>query len=200
MAELREHANRLQQENERLQARLETNGVENPQGIAQPVPLTRADKGKGPPYLTTVIIQQMTNSPRIAPRFPIVHHLRIMWKPNPRRDLLASPVGLLVLHITECEKRPVEIGSVQNWPRNIYLPGSRAWPPNFRMSNTRLVHLLPFMQHFIPLSGGRMTCCLPSWASIFWTMSLLTDLSFHRLLCTTAPLIHMIICCTLTRQ
>ena len=40
MAELREHANHLQQENERLQARLETNGVENPQGITQPVPLT----------------------------------------------------------------------------------------------------------------------------------------------------------------
>ena len=47
MAELREHANHLQQENERLLARLETNGVENPQGAAQPVPLTRADKGKG---------------------------------------------------------------------------------------------------------------------------------------------------------
>ena len=48
MAELREHANRLQQENERLRARLETNKVENSQGAAQPVPLTRADKGKGP--------------------------------------------------------------------------------------------------------------------------------------------------------
>ena len=47
MAELRKHANRLQQENERLRACLETNGVENPQGAAQPVPLTRADKGKG---------------------------------------------------------------------------------------------------------------------------------------------------------
>ena len=47
MAELREHANHLLQENESLQACLETNGVENPQG-ATPVPLTRADKGKGP--------------------------------------------------------------------------------------------------------------------------------------------------------
>ena len=47
-AKLREHANRLQQENERLRARLETNGVENPQVAAQPIPLTRADKGKGP--------------------------------------------------------------------------------------------------------------------------------------------------------
>ena len=48
MVELREHANRLQQENELLRARLETNEVENPQGAAQPVPLPRADKGKGP--------------------------------------------------------------------------------------------------------------------------------------------------------
>ena len=47
IAELCEHANHLQQENERLWARLETNGVENPQGAAQPVPLTRANKGKG---------------------------------------------------------------------------------------------------------------------------------------------------------
>ena len=48
MAELREHANRLQQENKRLWARLETNGVKNPQGVAQPVPLTQENKGKGP--------------------------------------------------------------------------------------------------------------------------------------------------------
>ena len=47
MTELREHANRLLQENERLRAYLETNGVENPQVAAQPIPLTRADKGKG---------------------------------------------------------------------------------------------------------------------------------------------------------
>ena len=46
VVELREHANHLQQENERLRARLETNGVENPQGVAQREPLTRADKGK----------------------------------------------------------------------------------------------------------------------------------------------------------
>ena len=48
MAELREHANHLLQENKRLRARLETNGVENPQVAAQPIPLTREDKGKGP--------------------------------------------------------------------------------------------------------------------------------------------------------
>ena len=46
MAELREHANNLQQENERLRTRLETNRAENPQGAAQHVPLTQENKGK----------------------------------------------------------------------------------------------------------------------------------------------------------
>ena len=179
---------------------METNEVENPQGAAQPIPLTRADKAKGPPYLTTVIIRQMTNSPRTAPRFPVVHHLKIMWKPNPGGDLLASPAGLLVLRAAECEERPTEIGPIQNWPWNIYLLGSGAWPLSFLLSNTRSGHLPPRMQHFIPLFRGRMTCCLPPWASIFLAMSLLADLSFHRLLCTMAPLIRMLICYTLTRQ
>ena len=142
----------------------------------------------------------MTNSPRTAPCFPVVHHLKIMRKPNPGRDLLASPAGLLVLCTAECEERPVEISPIRNWPRNIYLPGSGAWPPSFRLSNNRSGHLLPCMQHFIPLSKGRMTCCLPPWASIFWTMSILADFLFHHLLCTMAPLIRMIICCTLTRK
>ena len=141
----------------------------------------------------------MTNSPRIAPRFPFVHHLRTMQKSNPRRDLLTSVAGLLVLHATECEERPAKIGLIRNWPRNIYLPGSGAQPPSFDLSNIHSGHLSPYRQHFIPLFRGRMTCCLPPWASIFWTMSLLADFSFHCLLCTTAPLIRMIICWTLTR-
>ena len=48
MAELREHANRLQQENERLQIHLETNRAENPQGATQHLPLTQTNKGKEP--------------------------------------------------------------------------------------------------------------------------------------------------------
>ena len=47
VAKLFEHANQLQQDNEHLRARLETNGVKNPQGAAQHEPLTRVDKGKG---------------------------------------------------------------------------------------------------------------------------------------------------------
>ena len=48
MAELRERANHLQWENEHLRTRLETNKVENPQGVAQPVHLTQENKGKEP--------------------------------------------------------------------------------------------------------------------------------------------------------
>ena len=48
MDKLREHANRLQQENERLRIRLETNKVGNPQGAAQHVPITQKNKGKEP--------------------------------------------------------------------------------------------------------------------------------------------------------
>ena len=48
MAELREHANRLQQENEHLRTRLETNRPENPQGATQHVTLTPSNKGKEP--------------------------------------------------------------------------------------------------------------------------------------------------------
>ena len=48
IAELREHANRLQQENERLRTRLEINRAENPQATAHHVPLTQTNKGKEP--------------------------------------------------------------------------------------------------------------------------------------------------------
>ena len=48
IAELHEHASRLQQENERLRTRLETNRAENLQEAPQHVPLTRKNKGKEP--------------------------------------------------------------------------------------------------------------------------------------------------------
>ena len=142
----------------------------------------------------------MMSSLRIALHFPVVHHLRTTRKPNPERDLLTIPIGLLAVRAAECEERPVETSLVRNWPRNIYLLYLEVCPPNFHLSDTRSGYLPHCMQHFTPLSGDHTTCCLPSWANRFWIMSLLTDFSFHRLLCTTTPMIHMIICCTSTRQ
>ena len=48
IAELRERAGRLQQENDRLRTRLEFSRPGNPQGVAQNEPLTQANKGKEP--------------------------------------------------------------------------------------------------------------------------------------------------------
>ena len=48
MAELREHANRLQQENERLGTHLETNRGDNSKGPVHPAPPAQPNKGKEP--------------------------------------------------------------------------------------------------------------------------------------------------------
>ena len=48
MAKLREHANHMQQENERLRTYLETNQGENLQGHVHPAPPTQPNKGKEP--------------------------------------------------------------------------------------------------------------------------------------------------------
>ena len=48
MVELREHVNRLQQENEHLRTRLETNRAQNSLAAAHPMPQTQPNKGKEP--------------------------------------------------------------------------------------------------------------------------------------------------------
>ena len=48
MAELRERADHLQQENDRLRTRLESSRLRNPQGVAQNEPIAWANKGKEP--------------------------------------------------------------------------------------------------------------------------------------------------------
>ena len=142
----------------------------------------------------------MTSYLQIALHSPVVHHPRTMQKSSPEIDLLAIPIGLLVALVVECEERPVGTDPIRNWPLSTCLPGSGVWSPSFYLRSTYSGRSPPRMQHFIPLSGDCTTCYIPSWANIFWIMSLLADSSYHRLPCTTAPLIHMIICCTLTRQ
>ena len=136
----------------------------------------------------------MTNYLPIALHSPVVYHPRTMRKLSPERDLLAILAGLLVACVTGCEERPTGTDPIRNWPLSICLPGSGVWPPSFYLRS------IPRMQHFIPLSGDCTTCYLPPWASIFWITSLLADSSYRHLPCMTAPLIHMIICCTSTRQ
>ena len=200
MAELREHANHLQQENKCLRTCLETNRAENPQGSAQHVPLTQTNKGKEPtlpdhsdPPSNDELSSDSSPLPRHSPP-------QKMQKLSPERDLLAVPAELLVARIVGCEERPAGIDPIQNWPLSICLPGSGVWPPSFYLRSTHSGWPPPHMPHLIPLSGDRTTCYLPPRARKFWITSLLADSSYRRLPCTTTPLIHMIICCTLTKQ
>ena len=142
----------------------------------------------------------MTSYLQIALHSPIVHHPRTMRKTSPEKDLLAIPTGLLVARVAGYEERPAGTDPIRNWPLSTCLLGLGVWPPSFYLRNTHSRWPSPRMKHFIPLSRDRMTCYLPPWDNIFWIMSLLADFSYRRLSCTTAPLIHMIICCTLTKQ
>ena len=98
------------------------------------------------------------------------------------------------------QKEASRTDPIRNWPLSTCLPGSRVWPPSFHLRSTHSERPPPRIQHFIPLFGDCTTCYLPPWANIFWIMSLLADSSYRCFPCTTAPLIHMIICCTLTRK
>ena len=51
MVELREQANRLQQENERLRTHLETNRGDNLKGPVHPAPPPQLNKGKEPIFM-----------------------------------------------------------------------------------------------------------------------------------------------------
>ena len=198
MVGLREHANRLQQENKRLRARLETNGVENPQGAAQLIPLTQEDKGKGP---------ALPNHND----HPIDDELSSDSSPLPCRSPPQNNAG------AESRKRPPRQSSqaVNVAHRRMRREASRDRPRSelaLEYISARFGGMAPkfppeqypfgappaLSATFYPPIRGRMTCCLPPWDNIFWTLSLLVDLSFHRLLCTTAPQIR--ICCTLIRQ
>ena len=73
MAELREHANRLQQENERLRSRLETN-----RGPTQPAPPVHLNKGKEPAFPNKSDPQQITNCLLAAHHCLTTHHPGVM--------------------------------------------------------------------------------------------------------------------------
>ena len=94
MVELSECVDHLQQENDCLWTRLESNRPENPQGVAQNVPPARVNKGKELALLDHSYHQADVSSLWKSLHFHVAHNLRAMRKPNPERDLLASPVRL----------------------------------------------------------------------------------------------------------
>ena len=155
MAELPEHANHLQQENERLRTRLETNKAENPQGAAQNIPLTRENKGKEPalPYHSDHPADDefSSDSSPLPCRPPPQNNAEA------ERDLLASPAGLLVVRVARCEDRPAGTDPIRNWPLSICLPCSGVWPPSFYLRSidsfhSRVLESTKFIPEFFLLS------------------------------------------------
>ena len=114
MAELREHANRLQQENEHLRIRLETNQVENLEKLLSMYPQPGRIRAKSPPYLTIAIHRRMTSCLQVALHSSVTLHPGAMWKPSPERDHLAIPVRLLVACISGLEERPTGTGIIRS--------------------------------------------------------------------------------------
>ena len=83
MAELLEHMNRLQQENERLRTRLETNRGDNSKGSVHPASQPQPNKGKEPilmgesdprqtmNYLPAALCSLPAHHPRITQRLSL---------------------------------------------------------------------------------------------------------------------------------
>ena len=78
IAKLRKHANRLQQENERLRTRLETNRGENSRGPIHPRPQLSQKRVKSPSSGEKVIPQQTMNYLMAALCSLTAHHPRTM--------------------------------------------------------------------------------------------------------------------------
>ena len=150
MAELRERANHLQQKNEHLRTRLETDGVENPQGAAQPVSLTHADKSKEPalPDHSDLVDDEFSSDNSILPRLsPPQNNAEAESRKRPPRQPSRAISG---------ERRRMQREA--SWDK----PHSELAPEQISTRFEGMApQFLPRMQHFIPLSEDHTTCCLP---------------------------------------
>ena len=114
MAELRKHANRLQQKNERMRTSLETNRGENSRGPIHPAPLTQPNKGKEPILMgesdPLTDDELSSGSSPLLDRSPPITTQRL----NPKRGPRADPADPSVACAAEYEERLVETKAIQN--------------------------------------------------------------------------------------
>ena len=130
MAELREHANRFQQENERLRTRLDINRGDNSKGIVYPAPPAHPNKGKEP-------ILMGESDPPVDDELSSGSSLLLARLP-PQNNLDAEstkksgyPTDLSVARAAGYEERLVETDAIQNWPPNICLSSPGVWLLSF---------------------------------------------------------------------
>ena len=167
MTELRERADCLQQENDRLRTRLESSRPGNPQGVAQNEPLAWANKGKEP-LLPDHSDHQAddelsSDSSPLPRRSPPLSNAEAQSRKRPPCQSSRAMSG--TRHRVRRETAGVD--PIHNWPLNILPPDTGELPLHFYMHGIRPGRSPSRIQPFIPLSRDPTTCCLPLWASIF---------------------------------
>ena len=200
MVELREHANQLREDNERLRTRLEANQAEKSRGPPRPLPLSRPDKGKEavvPDDINLLADDEL--SFRSSPLF-VVHHPRTPRKPNPEKGPLANPAYPLVPCNVGYGEKPVGTDASQSQLMNMCPNDPRALPHRYHPCILPS-GLLPLHTCFSPLpSGDHRTCSPLPLVSISWITNLHVAFLYRLSPCTMALPIRTITCCISTKQ
>ena len=158
MTELLEHANRLQQENELLRTRLETNRGDNSKGSFVLHPQLSQIRAKSLSSWEKVIPQQTMNYLSAALRSLPAHYPRTTQSLNPKKGPRTDPTDLLVARAVEYKETPAEIDAIRNWPSNICPSGPGVWLLNFRPCIIHSWWPPPHIWFLFPLSGGQRIC------------------------------------------
>ena len=106
VAELREQANRLREENERLRTQMEVGRLSNHESLPAHFLLPILARAKRPLRGTISIYRPMMSYSPAAPRFRAVHHLRTSWKTILEKGYLADLAGPSVSLGVECRENP----------------------------------------------------------------------------------------------
>ena len=200
MVELREHANRLREDNGSMQTRLEGSQAEKSRGPPRTLPLSRPDKGKGAAVPDDINLPADDGLSSTALHSHDVHHPRTPQKPNPEKDPLVDPANPLVPCNAEYGEKPAGIDASQSQLMNM-CPNDLGASPHRYHPCTLLSGLLPPHTCFSPLpSEDHRTCSpLPS-VNIFWIKILPAASLCRPSPCTMALLIHTITCCISTKR
>ena len=156
MAELRDHANRLQQENDRLRTRLEAYLGKNTRGHTHPAPPVQPSKGKEP--ILPSDSDPPANDKLSSGSSPL---LDLLPPQNNAAERGPVPIDLSVACAARHKERLVETDNIRSWPLKISLHGMGVWL--HRSSSCILLSRLhpPRTWFPLPLFGGLRTCCRP---------------------------------------
>ena len=133
MAELQSRADHLQQENDRLQARLEGNHIENALGSSHLSSPVKQNKGKEPirPDDSDAAANDELSSG--SSPFPDLPPQRTMWRPNQGRGPHTVPTDPSAGCLAEYEENSAERGNNRSTPIKIYTRGRGVQHRHFRM-------------------------------------------------------------------